>query len=219
MIFITFGLILITLMNFIKKNITVFIILIFHVVGFIGFIVNPVYFKTLSPVNLLLSAGLIVLMAHQTSWQFYGSLLLVAVLGFFVEVVGVKTELIFGSYVYGKALGFKLLSVPLLIGVNWAILLYSTAQLSKFKNPLLNALFGAFLMVALDYFIEQNASKFDFWYWKEAIIPLQNYIAWFIISFLLNLLVQKQLAQKPNFTSKAFYFIQFAFFLALYYFT
>lgn len=206
-------------MNFIKKNITVFIILIFHVVGFIGFIVNPVYFKSLSPVNLLLSAGLIVLMAHQTSWQFYASLLLVAVLGFFIEVVGVKTELIFGSYVYGKALGYKLLSVPLLIGVNWAILLYSTAQLSKFKNPLLNALFGAFLMVALDYFIEQNASKFDFWYWKEAIIPLQNYIAWFIISFLLNLLVQKQLAQKPNFTSKAFYFIQFAFFLALYYFT
>lgn len=206
-------------MNFFKKNIAILIILIFHVVGFIGFIVNPVYFKSLSPVNLLLSVGLIVLMANQINWQFYGSLLLVAVLGFFVEVVGVKTELIFGSYVYGKALGYQLLSVPLLIGVNWAILLYSTAQLSKFKNPLLNALFGAFLMVALDYFIEQNASKFDFWYWKESIIPLQNYIAWFIISFLLNLLVQKQLAQKPNYTSKAFYFIQFAFFLALYCFT
>ncbi|MBL7937669.1 MAG: carotenoid biosynthesis protein [Bacteroidia bacterium] len=206
-------------MNFFKKNIAILIILIFHVVGFIGFIVNPVYFKSLSPVNLLLSFGLIVLMSNQINWQFYGSLLLVAVLGFFVEVAGVKTELIFGSYVYGKALGYQLLSVPLLIGVNWAILLYSTAQLSKFKNPLLNALFGAFLMVALDYFIEQNASKFDFWYWKESIIPLQNYIAWFIISFLLNLLVQKQLAQKPNYTSKAFYFIQFAFFLALYCFT
>jgi putative membrane protein len=106
----------------------------------------------------------------------------------------------------------------LLIGINWAILLYCTAQFSKFKNSIVNALFGALLMVLLDYFIEQNAAKFDFWYWKNAIIPLQNYIAWFIISFLLNLLVQKHLSQKPNFTAKAFYLVEFAFFAALYWF-
>lgn len=205
-------------MTFIKKNIPLFIICVFHIVGFVGFIINPVYFKSLSPVNLVLSAGLVILMSNQSKWQFYGSLLLVAAMGFFVEVLGVKTEFIFGSYFYGKSLGYKLFSVPLLIGLNWSILLYCTAQLSKFKNSVINALFGAMLMVVLDFFIEQNAGKFDFWYWKNSIVPLQNYVAWFLISFLLNLLVQKYLAQKPNFTAKAFYFVQLIFFAALYFF-
>lgn len=187
-------------------------------VGFVGFIVNPSYFKSLSPVNLLLSVAMVLLMAQQTKWQFYASLLLVAILGFLVEVLGVKTEVIFGSYYYGQSFGYKLFSVPLLIGINWAILLYCTSQFSKFKNATINALFGAFLMVFLDYFIEQNASKFDFWYWKGAIIPLQNYIAWFVISFLLNLLVQKHLSQKPNLTAKAFYLVELAFFAALFWF-
>ena len=204
-------------MAFFKKYSALIIICIFNVIGFVGFIVNPVYFKSLSPVNLLLSAGLVILMAKQTKWQFYGSILLVAFLGFFIELLGVKTELIFGSYVYGNSFGYKLFSVPLLIGLNWSILLYCTSQLSSFKNPILNALFGAFLMVFLDFFIEQNASKFDFWYCKMDIIPLQNYVAWFTISFIFNLLVQKTLAQKPNFTAKVFYFVQLAFFAALYF--
>ena len=170
-------------MVFIKKNIAIFIIVIFHIVGFVGFMINPTYFKLLSPVNLLLSFGLIVLMSQQTKWQFYLALGVVALLGFFVEVLGVKTELIFGSYHYGQSLGYKVLSVPLLIGINWSMLLYCTAQLSKFKNNILNALFGAVLMVGLDFFIEQNAAKFDFWHWKLGVIPFQNYIAWFSISF------------------------------------
>jgi putative membrane protein len=205
-------------MTFIKKNIPIFIIVVFHIVGFVGFIINPSYFKSLSPVNLLLSFSLIVIMSQQTKWQFYGALCLVAVLGFFVEVLGVKTELIFGSYNYGQSLGYKWLSVPLLIGINWSMLLYCTSQFSKFKNTIVNSLFGAALMVGLDFFIEQNASKFDFWYWKSNIIPIQNYIAWFVIAFLLNLLVQKHLAQKPNLTAKALYVIQLVFFSALYFF-
>lgn len=205
-------------MTYIKKNISIFIIIIFHIVGFVGFVINPEYFKSLSPVNLLLSFGLIVIMSQQAKWQFYGALCMVAVLGFFVEVLGVKTEFVFGSYYYGKSLGYKWLAVPLLIGVNWSMLLYCTAQLSKFKNSTINAIFGAGLMVALDFFIEQNASKFDFWYWKSNIIPIQNYIAWFVIAFLLNLLVQKHLAQKPNLTAKALYFVQLTFFSALYFF-
>jgi len=219
LIFLTFELILLKqIMTFIKKNIPIFIIVVFHIVGFVGFIINPSYFKSLSPVNLLLSFSLIVIMSQQTKWQFYGALCLVAVLGFFVEVLGVKTELIFGSYNYGQSLGYKWLSVPLLIGINWSMLLYCTSQFSKFKNTIVNSLFGAALMVGLDFFIEQNASKFDFWYWKSNIIPIQNYIAWFVIAFLLNLLVQKHLAQKPNLTAKALYVIQLVFFSALYFF-
>ncbi len=155
-------------------------------------------------------------MSQQTNWKFYGSLLLIALIGFLLEVLGVKTEFIFGSYHYGQALGFKALSVPLLIGINWAILLYCTSQFLRIKNQILNALFGACLMVFLDFFIEQNAARFDFWYWKNSVIPLQNYIAWFIISFVLNLVFQKKLGQKSNLTARAFYVIEIIFFAALF---
>lgn len=204
-------------MNFIKKNIPFTIIVVFHVVGFVGFLINPGYFRSLSPVNLLLATGLVLLMSNQNKWQFYFAFVTSAIIGFFIEVLGVKTELIFGSYNYGQALGYKLFSVPLLIGVNWAVLLYATSQLSVFKNALVNALFGATLMVLLDFFIEQSAAKFDFWYWKNSHIPIQNYIAWFVISFGLNLLFQKHFSSKSNYTAKAFYFVQIAFFVALYF--
>ncbi len=203
-------------MNIIKKNISIFIIILFHFVGLIGFIWAPELFKKLSPVNLLLSILLILISAKQNHYKFYLSLISIAIFGFFIEVVGVKTGLIFGTYKYGWAMGFQLLSVPLLIGANWAVLLYSTSQFCKFKNHIINSLFGAFLMTFLDYFIEQCASKFDFWYWENNKIPLKNYFAWFIISFILNLIFQKILTKNNNNTAKVFYLTQIAFFALLF---
>jgi len=202
--------------NFIKKHIPIAVIAIFHLVGFAGFLINPGYFRALTPVNLLLSAFLIIVMSGQTKWKFYLTLVLVAVAGYLAEVLGVKTGLIFGHYHYGAALGYKLLSVPLLIGVNWALLIYGTTQFCNFSNRYVSAAGSALLMVFLDFFIEHSASKFDFWYWRGSLIPLQNYIAWFILSFFISLFAAKHLSAKPNMTAKAFYIIQVLFFVALY---
>jgi putative membrane protein len=203
-------------MNILKKNIPIIILIIFHLVGLIGFLYFPETFKKLSPVNLLLSAVLILFTSKQTHIKFYGSMIAIAFLGFFIEVIGVKTGFIFGSYHYGAAMGIKILAVPLLIGLNWSILVYSTSQFCKFKSEILNAIFGAFLMTFLDYFIEQSASKFDFWHWKNNHIPVQNYIAWFLISFVLNLIFQKTIAKPDNKTAKAFYLTELAFFSILF---
>jgi putative membrane protein len=70
-------------------------------------------------------------------------------------------------------------------------------------------------MVGLDLIIEQVAPLCNFWYWKNGIIPLQNYIAWFIISFLIALIVQKHLCSPKNKVAFSFYFIQLFFFLIL----
>jgi len=206
-------------MAFLKKHITLTIIAVFHVVGFIGFLVNPHLFNTLTPVNLLLSAFLMVLMSDQTKPKFYATLLVIGVAGYFIEVIGVKTGFIFGRYYYGSALGYKFLSVPLLIGLNWILLSYSTSLFFRSANIVINALCGAALMVGLDFLMEQSAAKFNFWYWVNGSIPLQNYIAWFCISFLIHLLADKELSKKPNLTAKGFYIIQVIFFAALYFFT
>lgn len=201
-------------MNVMKKNIFLSIISIFHLVGIIGFLTLPTIFKSLSPVNLLLSICL-VLFAAEKNIKLYLIILSVAILGFLIEVIGVKTGIIFGNYQYGNAFGFSLFSVPILIGFNWAILLYSTSQFCKFKNRLINVLIGSCLMTFIDFFIEHIASKYDFWYWENNQIPIQNYLAWFLISVALNLLFQKNLSKSNNITAKGFYVIQLLFFVIL----
>lgn len=203
-------------MSLLKKHLPITIIAIFHLVGFIGFLISPAYFRSLTPVNLLLSAALVIVMSNQSKGLFYLTLLLTALAGYFIEVAGVKTGWIFGHYYYGSALGYKLLSTPLLIGVNWALLIYATNQWVRFENKYVTIVVAALLMVGLDFFIEQSAARFDFWYWRGARIPLQNYIAWFLISIGINWFANKELSKKPNPTAKAFYIIQVLFFVALY---
>jgi putative membrane protein len=70
-------------------------------------------------------------------------------------------------------------------------------------------------MTFIDFFIEHIASKYDFWYWENNQIPIQNYVAWFLISIGLNLLFQKTLIKSSNYTAKGFYIIQVLFFVIL----
>lgn len=200
-----------------KNNILIAVIFIFHAVGLVGFLINPNYFTSLSPLNLLLSAVLVLVAIKPAQIKLYIVILLVALFGFIIEIVGVETKLIFGSYYYGNSFGLKLLGVPLLIGVNWAFLLYSIAQFCTFKNKYVNVLFSSTLMIFLDFFIEQNASRYDFWYWENNIIPMQNYIAWFLISVLLNLFFFNTFSKTKNVVAKYFYLIQLLFFCTLFF--
>ncbi|NND07980.1 MAG: carotenoid biosynthesis protein [Saprospiraceae bacterium] len=108
--------------------------------------------------------------------------------GFAAEWVGVHYGLLFGAYHYGDNLGYKVDGIPLLIGINWALLTLSTAAISQHyvSNKWLRAAFGAFLMIALDFFIEPAAPLFDFWYWDIGHAPVQNFVAWFGIAFVLH---------------------------------
>jgi putative membrane protein len=42
-------------------------------------------------------------------------------------------------------------------------------------------------MVGVDVFIEPVAMANDFWSWKDDVVPMQNYLGWGILSFLLFL--------------------------------
>lgn len=202
-------------MKFIKRNSLILVIVFFHLIGLVGFLTFPSKFTGLSYVNLLLSVILIVFAAKQKDILFYISLLSIACIGFLAEVIGVKTGYLFGNYEYGEAFGLKLLNVPLMIGVNWAMLSYSSLQLVNFKNRFINAFSASVLMVFLDFFIEQSAQQYDFWYWKDGIIPIKNYIDWFIVAFIVNFIFQSFLKKLENRLSKQFYFVQLLFFVFL----
>ena len=138
----------------------------------------------LTPVSLLIS--LLILLAFHSQWDIRSAILFagIALAGYGLEVAGVQTGAIFGVYSYGPVLGFSMAGVPLIIGLNWLILIYLTYYLAGriVKQPILKVLAAAFLMVLFDLLMEPVAVHLGMWQWAGEGIPHLNYAAWFVIS-------------------------------------
>ena len=157
-------------------------------------------FRQLTPFHLIISALIVLHFEDNKNKSYFQFIALCFALGYGVEVIGVKTGLVFGSYSYGATLGFKLFDVPLLIGVNWIILSYCTRITAQYftRKPIFISTVASFLMVGLDLLIEPVAISYDFWEWTNDSIPLQNYMAWFIISFIIQLIGLKLVPELNN---------------------
>lgn len=194
-----------------------------YLAGIVGLLLPQTtrLFQALTPFNLILSAGILLYFHRHWNRPFILFCILSFLTGYFAEVAGVATGLIFGSYYYGPTLGWQLLEVPLIIGLNWFMLIYSTGTIcAQLKIPLvLKAMLASGLMVVLDLFIEPVAVAFDFWQWENDVIPWQNYAAWFIISVGLHLLFFLLPFQKGNRAAKFLYLLQLIFFVILCLFT
>jgi len=203
------------------KKIAVAIIIIFHLVGLIGFLI-PVaqpYFMKLVPFHLLLMFAVILFSYNANVKRLLLFVCGVFVCGFLVEVLGVKTGKIFGSYYYGTTLGFKVATVPLLMGVNWVILIFSTGQMIKsfkIRNGILASLLGGLCLILFDFFLEPTAMKFDYWHWDRHVIPLQNYVAWFIVSVILLKFYYALGLKQQKYIGTTMYVSQLIFFVVLY---
>jgi len=204
--------------DFSSANISIFVLVVLHAVGIIGFSSGwESLFMTLTPFNLTLSL-VILLLNHQDFNRAFGRFVIACFgAGLAVEIAGVATGIIFGEYHYGRTLGVKVAGVPLTIGMNWLILVYcSGVLLHKFQWPFwLKAALGAAIMTLLDVFMEPVAIRLDFWHWANEEIPFLNYKAWFIISFVLLSLFHLSSFKKINQVAVTLLVIQFAFFMLL----
>lgn len=196
------------------------VLVIFHAVGFWGLLFSddPEEFQSLTPLNLLLTNLLLFSFHKRWNVSFLVFAAVVMVAGFMAEVLGVHTGLLFGHYRYGAALGVKVWEVPLLIGVNWLMLVYTTGHIANYTRLhwSLKAVLGAVLMVAYDFLMEPVAVKYDFWLWKNNEIPLSNFAGWLLLALLLHLYFQRANFFKKNALASVVYGIQFVFFLGLY---
>ncbi|MBD3187047.1 carotenoid biosynthesis protein [Candidatus Bathyarchaeota archaeon] len=138
---------------------------------------------------------------------------------FLIEALGVATGAIFGPYAYGSTLGFQVLEVPLVIGFNWMLIILGiTLEIKrKIHNPIHAALITAILVTFLDAIIEPVAMHHDYWNWLVPGIPVQNFIAWFIISFLFSFSLAPwvRVDQVKTRLPGVYILIQFTFFLTL----
>lgn len=208
-----------TFKNINTKKITI-IISIIYLVGLIGLILpeSKPFFQELIPVNIFLSFLLVLFFQNDFNKKFIFSIVLIFLLGFFLEVAGVATGAIFGAYYYQSFLGPKVFNVPLLIGFNWFLLVYCASSIFvKYQNkPILFALLVASFMLVLDIALEFFAIKNNMWIWTEnGFPPIKNFIAWFSAAFIFTLIYSK-LNPKiiANRVANSIFYIMFLFFLA-----
>lgn len=191
-----------------------YILLLFHVIGLVLFIRSESA-SDLTWMNLTL-CGLLVFLGEENWKKNVLTFLIIFSGGFLIELIGTKTGYLFGNYQYGDVLGFKLFDVSLIIGVNWfAIVLASSNLVRKVNVPIIfKALLAALLAVLLDFVIEPIAVKYGFWTWKNDIIPLFNYLTWFVFAFIFSWIYLKN-SIAVNKTAVWLYFIWLAFFIIL----
>jgi putative membrane protein len=136
---------------------------------------------------------------------------------FTLEVLGVKYGLVFGHYVYGDVLGLKVLGVPVIIGMNWVIIIWGIVSgLEKLPIPVfLQVPLTALLALFFDWVMEPVAIGLGYWTWDGGDIPLQNYIAWFVIAFVFALAYRLGKLKVNHPVLPRYVIIQFLFFTGL----
>lgn len=206
--------------SFLKEHKAVLFLLIMYLVGITGHLIPSTrgLMISLTPFTLLLTGGIVAYktFSHNNKYFVYWGII-TYIVTFILEVVGVKTGLIFGKYEYGDILGFKLLEVPLLIGFNWVLVILGAISISKLfaGNKIGISVLAAFIAVTFDYYLEPVAIKFGYWSWESVAVPLQNYAAWFIIAFTFSMALLKINPVFNKGISREYVLIQLMFFVIL----
>ncbi|MFD2874688.1 carotenoid biosynthesis protein [Mucilaginibacter ximonensis] len=203
-----------------RETNTVRVIVIFHLVGFIGlyFLPTKPYFIHLVPVHLWLMMLLVLINHDEPGKKFLAFTGIVFLTGWLVEYCGVYTGALFGNYTYGHTLGISVFKIPVLMGVTWFLLVYTTGVSMRKLNikPMILRIFGgAVLLVILDFLIEPIAQRLDYWHWDGNEAPPQNYICWFIISAALLVVFELFKFKKQSMVGPSILICQFIFFAAL----
>jgi putative membrane protein len=212
------------------------IAVLFHLIGITGILFfNRNFFVQATPLNLLLMLALLVWTQKEKNLSFFVFMVLVLIVGTSAEMIGVNTGNLFGNYRYGNVLGPGIMNVPLVIGVNWFIIIYccgscihvlmrkiiGSIAVEPLKKPAtikaLSVVFdGATLAVFFDWVMEPVAIKLGFWHWAaDGTVPLFNYLSWLVLSMLLLVLFHFGNFNKENKFAVNLLLVQAMFFLLL----
>ncbi len=220
-------------MPYIKKYSPLYLALLFHITGVLGILFTPFkdWFVISTPLVLLTMFILLANTQIKLSKAYILFFLIAFAIGMTTEIIGVNTGLLFGDYQYGQVLGPKLFGVPLLIGLNWFVIVFCSGSLLAQCIDLLQrklninlaaatstfvvVLGGAAIATCFDFILEPVAVKLHFWSWENGYIPLFNYVCWFIISAILlgvKVYIEKM---RVNTFATSLLLIQAAFFMLL----
>jgi putative membrane protein len=219
-----------------KFEIATAIAVLFHSIGLIGLLFfDKTFFLAATPFNLILSFVLLIWTQTGKNIHFILFLATCFIVGIIVEIIGVNSGYLFGDYGYGNVFGSKIKSVPVLIGVNWFVIIYccgisihtllakainrmaaDTGKTPMAMKGLSVIVDGATLAVFFDWLMEPVAVKLGYWVWNgDGSIPMFNYICWFVVSLLLLIIFHFAKFNKQNKFAVNLLLIQAMFFLLL----
>ena len=194
------------------------IIGIWYLVGIAGFLIHPLQplFQQLTPYGMVMAAVLLLYFQEPKNLKNWILFAGIALTGFVAELIGVNTQRLFGVYTYGDTLGIKLWNTPIIIGLNWLVLIYCIAAMSKnIRDNWYFPVIGAATMVAFDWIMEPVAIATGMWNWGGQEIPLKNYTDWFLISGFLFLMIRILKIEINNRIAVILITMQLVFFLTL----
>jgi putative membrane protein len=196
------------------------LIAVFYLIGAIGhgipstrgvmFILTPF---------VLLAGGLLVMgrTIHVSSRNVIIWCIVTYIVTFTIEALGVATGHIFGAYTYGQTLGLKVFEVPLVIGLNWVIVVLGAVVIAQriTRSVWGVAVITGILTVAFDIPLELVAIELDYWQWSGWYVPVQNYIAWGVVSMVAALVFMYMRPRVRSMLPWYYYCIQFSFFITI----
>lgn len=210
-------------MYWIKKHserVLIVLLYSFFAIGILGHICPPTrqIMLQLTPFTLLLTGVFVLFYSFRHNKSVFAFVALTWAITFLIEVLGVKTGAVFGEYRYGSTLGLQIMDVPLIIGLNWVILIMASCDfiIQHEKRIFIGSFFAGIMTVSLDLFIEPVAIRLDYWHWSSGMPPLKNYAAWFIITFIIALVYQKMKYRSQSAILKHYFLVQLIFFMIIY---
>jgi len=116
-------------------------------------------------------------------------------LGLVVEAVGRSTGFPFGVYDYTDSLGVKLLGVPLVIPLAWAMMAYPALLAAQrlTRSRIGVTVLGAWLLATWDVFLDSQMVAEGHWVWADPTpalwgvpgIPIGNYLGWLLTALVM----------------------------------
>ncbi|HBH48451.1 MAG TPA: carotenoid biosynthesis protein [Bacteroidales bacterium] len=210
-----------TIKTLISEKYIPYTIMFFYLVGLVLFIVpvaRDLFYLTIAPSLLLVTTAML---AFHKEWSLKTILVLFTIfaVGIGIEIIGVETGEIFGTYSYQEALGPKIDHVPLMIGLNWVVLTYcSNAIVKKLtKNTFIIVLFGALLMVIYDLVLELVAPTLHMWKFSTPYPPFRNFLGWFLLAVVFHVLLITFKINTTNRVARFVFFIQMVFLMLIYF--
>ncbi|MGL4993414.1 MAG: carotenoid biosynthesis protein [Bacteroidales bacterium] len=144
----------------------------------------------------------------------YSSIVLIS---WALEAIGVNSGIIFGEYEYGNSLGVSIIGTPILIGFNWLFLVVISQSITyslKLKGAIA-IISSSLLMVYYDTLLEEVAPLMDMWRFSLPVVPINNYIGWFVISLILNTISYKLDREEGNFMALPLLILQILLFISI----
>lgn len=192
-----------------------FLILYFSV-GITLFLVDATrpLFTILTSWSLLLTFSAVLIFQKEWSLKLGLAFMLVFVSTLMIEIIGVNTGVLFGSYIYGPAFGPRILHTPILIGLNWLILVYCSAAITNkyLKNKASRIVTASLLMVGYDLILEYVAPIMDMWSWETPYPGIRNFLMWFLTAILMHLIFHWLGLRISNKPARYLFYIQVSFF-------